>query len=135
MAQPEAQPMAPTTCTSGVSCFKIEPFSSTGGSYFLKVTITTPGSVEFTTLRLSLETDAIVDGSAANAYNYLSTDSLFPLQAGTGTFKSGSGGWMGYSATLNMAPPAGYTGFRLVLSTGTGNPSGSSFYILLTAAP
>eukprot|EP00966_Prymnesium_polylepis_P169164 3911565-Prymnesium_polylepis.1 len=76
--------MSPPTAT-----IHIEPWSSSGGSDFLKVTVTTPGDAAFTTLKLALETDGVINGDAAISYNFIGSDSLFPLQAGTGTFKSG----------------------------------------------
>jgi len=106
---------------------------SFSGYPFLKISINTPGNIAFTTLRLSLQTANIIESSAALAYNFLGTDSLFPLQAGTGTFKQGASSWLGYSVTLNTAPP-GFTGFTIVLSTGQSNPSPATFFMLLTAA-
>eukprot|EP00966_Prymnesium_polylepis_P198374 4597342-Prymnesium_polylepis.1 len=113
----------PTTCppaaSATVPCIQVDPFSSTAGSDFFKVTITTPGDVTFTTLRLALETDAVVDDGAAQAYAFIATDQLYPLQPGTGAFASGPGDWMGYSATLNQNPSSGNSGFILVLASGT----------------
>ena len=114
---------------------QIDPWSSTGGLSFLKFTITTPSNVPFTTMKLSLETDAVVNVDSASAYALIGTDSLYPLQAGTGTFKVCYSGWAQYSATLNAAPPAGYAGFILVLSTGNPNTSPAELYMLLSSDP
>ena len=121
------------TCLSSASCVQIEPWSSSGGANFLKLTISTPGNVVFTTLRLTLNTDAVIDESVAQAYAFIATDSLFPMQAGTGVFKAGAAEWVDYSVTLNQSPPEGYAGFVLLLSTGAPRTSPGEFYILLSS--
>ena len=114
-----------------VAHIAMEPWTSSGGDDFLKMIITTPGNVRFTTLRLSLKTDADIDERAAVAYSYIGTDNLYPLQAGTGTFKSGVSDWLGYSAVLNESPHHGYEGLTLVLSTPTPHTSPAEAYIKL----
>ena len=85
----------------------------------------------FTTLRLALETDGVINDAASIAQNYIGTDSLWPLQAaGTGTFISGASDWQGYSVTLHTAP-FGYTGFTMYLDTSTARTSPGVFYILM----
>eukprot|EP00966_Prymnesium_polylepis_P327041 7382909-Prymnesium_polylepis.1 len=47
----------PMTCDPTVTCVQIEPFTSSGGSQFLKVDVTTVPDQMFTTLKLALVTD------------------------------------------------------------------------------
>jgi len=107
-------------------------------SDFLKVKVTTPviGSYpdldgQIAVLSLHLETDASIDTNAVSAYSFFANN-LFPITAGTGTFKFGPTTWMGFSATFNNLA----TGEYLVVLTFTGTPvnSGSEFYLLLSSS-
>jgi hypothetical protein len=129
---PPSPPSPPASPPLLFAVIQIEPWTSTGGSSFLQVTVTTPNDATFTTLKLALETDGVINNTAAVAYSYIGTDWLFPLQDGTGTLKLGPSDWPGYSVTLNSAPPVGYTGFIMVLSTGTARTSPGVFYILMS---
>jgi len=111
---------------------QVDPWTSKEGSHFLKVTLTTPGHIDFTTLKLTLETDAVVEESMTKAYSFIGTDNIYPLQAGTGVFKIGASDWAEYSVSLHQKPK-GAEGFILVLASGHAHPSPAQFYVLLAS--
>jgi hypothetical protein len=112
---------------SSVADIAMEPHIGATGATFLKVTVTAPGNAAFTTLRLPIKTDGVIDASQT-------VPDFYAVTQGTGTFKDDPAGWQDYSVKLNPAP-AGYTGFILGIMSGTGNPSPSSFYILFSSPP
>jgi len=119
--------------SSSATTIKVEPWTSSGGAQFLKIDINTPKNKPFTTLRLVLETDAVIDESLMQAYSFIASDTLYPMQAGTGTFKASAADWMDYSVTLNKKPAAGLPGFVLVLSTASRRASPAELYIKLSS--
>jgi len=130
-------PSSATACDPALPCIEMQEaaYSTTAGAShnLLKVTVTTPNNVGFTTLRLPFKTANVVDTDAAVAYQFL--PSLYPLgAAGAGAFKASAASWGGSDAVLNANPTSYGPGFILILASGSSNPSPAEFYILLTAA-
>eukprot|EP00966_Prymnesium_polylepis_P195935 4541092-Prymnesium_polylepis.3 len=63
--RPPPLPPASPPLTPATPVIQIEPWTSSGGSSFLQVTVTTPGDAMFTTLKLALETDGVINDAAA----------------------------------------------------------------------
>jgi len=104
-------------------------WSSSNGASFLRVTVETPGSVDFTTLRLALQTDAVLDTSGTRAAQFIQSDGLYPLGGSSTTaFSKGADDWAGYSVALSQSDSA----FAIVLATDTARTAPAEFYLLLT---
>jgi len=106
----------------------VESWSSFSGASFLKVTVKT-ASVDFTTLRLALQTDAVLDTSGTRAAHFIQSDGLYPLGGSSTTaFSRGAADWQGYSVALIQSDSA----FAIVLATDTARTAPAEFYLLLT---
>jgi hypothetical protein len=111
----------------------------------LAVTINTPDKVDFTTLRLAVKTDGVVEVNP-DMWSFISDDTnkgsrrkpsadMWRSIGEYGLGYAGNTGWEGqdYTASINASPSFG-AGFVLSLSTQKARTSPATFYILMNEA-